>query len=251
VFFDFGTSFADGKKVTEKIADAVPVTLTINLLALFLAMLIGIPLGVLGAVKEKSFWDRASGALSLFFISMPSFWIALMLLSWLGVYWRVLPISGLHSLFYEEMSLFKQILDTAWHLLLPVFVTSLSGMAAVSRYMRSSMLEVLKQNYIRTARAKGLPERLVLYRHALKNALLPVLTLLGLAIPGLLGGSVVIESIFSIPGMGRLFFSSVFARDYPVLMGLLTLGAILTLIGNALADAAYAWADPRIHHEHH
>ena len=244
--FDFRNSFADGKKVTEKIGEAIPVTLAISLLSLLLIFFVGVPLGILGAVRKDSVFDKASGALSLFLISLPGFWAALVLAAIFGVGLHLLPVSGLHSLFYEEMSLTAQGWDLLKHLVLPVFVSSLAGMAALSRYMRSGMVEVLSQNYIRTARAKGLPENQVLYRHALKNALLPVLTILGLSIPGLLGGSVVIETIFSIPGMGRLFFNSVFARDYPVIMGMLTLGALLTLLGNMLADVAYAWADPRI-----
>ena len=140
----------------------------------------------------------------------------------------------------------EKVSDLAKHLILPVLVSSVTGLAGISRFMRSSMLEVLRENYIRTARAKGLPEKKVLYGHALRNALLPVITILGLSVPGLLGGSVIFESIFSIPGMGRLFFNAVFARDYPVIMGILVLGALLTLMGNFLADLAYRAADPRV-----
>ncbi|MBW2039622.1 MAG: ABC transporter permease, partial [Deltaproteobacteria bacterium] len=137
-------------------------------------------------------------------------------------------------------------LDRARHLLLPVLVSAFGGLAGLSRYMRSSMLEVIHQDYITTARAKGLSEGKVIYKHALRNALLPFITLLGLSVPGLIGGSVIFETIFSIPGMGQLFFYSVMARDYPVIMGILVIGAILTLLGNLLADLAYALADPRI-----
>ena len=244
--FDFGNSFVDGKKVTKKISEAVPVTLAINFLSLLVIFFAGVPLGVLGAVRKGGILDRSLGSLSLFLLSVPAFWLALLLISFFGVHLRWLPVSGIHSLFYEEMRPASQAWDLAKHLILPVFISSLAGTAALSRYMRSGMLDVLSQNYIRTAHAKGLSEKEVLYRHALKNALLPVLTILGLSIPGLLGGSVLIENIFSIPGMGRLFFNSVFARDYPVIMGMLALGALLTLIGNLLADLAYAWADPRI-----
>ena len=246
LLFDFGNSFMDGKKVTQKIGEAIPVTLVINLLSLLIIFFAGVPLGVLGALRKDAATDKMIGVLSLFLLSVPAFWLSLVLVWVFGVCFRVFPASGIHSLFYEEMPPFLRFLDLAKHLALPVFISSLAGLAALSRYMRSSMIEVLGQNYIRTARAKGLPEREVLYRHALKNAILPVLTILGLSIPGLLGGSVVIETIFSIPGMGRLFFNSVFARDYPVIMGMLTLGAILTLLGNTLADLAYAWADPRV-----
>jgi peptide/nickel transport system permease protein len=147
---------------------------------------------------------------------------------------------------YSALSLYGKVIDISKHLFMIVFVTTIGGLAALSRYMRSSMLEVIRQDYITTARAKGLPERMVIYRHALRNALLPIITILGLSVPGLLGGSVILEKIFGIPGMGQLFFMSVMTRDYPVIMGLLTIGAILTLAGNMLADLCYAIADPRL-----
>lgn len=137
-------------------------------------------------------------------------------------------------------------MDVAWHMVLPVLVTSLAGIAAMSRYMRSESLRILNEKFILMARAKGASEKRILWRHVMRNALLPIITLLGLSIPGLLGGSVLLESIFSIPGMGRLFYSAVFTRDYPTIMGVLVLGAFLTLAGNLLADIAYLWADPRI-----
>ena len=155
-------------------------------------------------------------------------------------------MSGIHSLFFDEMSFFEKIKDLAWHLVLPVSLSGLAGLAGVSRFMRANLSRVLKENYIRTARAKGLSEQRVLYGHAVPNAVLPLVTLLGLSVPGLLGGSVIFESVFSIPGMGRLFFDSVFARDYPVIMAILVIGAVLTLLGNFLADLAYAAFDPRI-----
>ena len=244
--FDFGRSFADGEKVTAKIGRVIPVTLFINGLALLFIILIGVPLGVLGAVKKDSAADKALTLFVFAGFSMPTFWLALLLMSLFGVTWHLLPVSGLYSLFHDEMGVAQKAADIARHLALPLFVASITGLAGISRFMRSGMLQVLKENYIRTARAKGLPEKKVLYGHALKNALLPIVTILGLSIPGLLGGSVIFESIFSIPGMGRLFFNSVFARDYPVIMGILVLGAFLTLIGNFLADAAYAFVDPRI-----
>lgn len=244
--FDFGVSFRDGAPVTRKIAEAIPVTLGINALTLFLVLLFGIPLGIYGAVKKNSFSDQALTFGLLAGYSIPTFWLALVLLSLLGVEWRLLPVSGLHSLFYEDMPWGMRVFDTARHLALPIFVSSVTSLAGISRYMRSGMIQVLDQNYILMAKAKGLSKTRVLYKHALRNALLPLLTVLGLSIPGLLGGSVVFETVFSIPGMGRLFFNSVFARDYPVIMGILVLGASLTLLGNALADIGYGLADPRI-----
>jgi peptide/nickel transport system permease protein len=140
----------------------------------------------------------------------------------------------------------EKLMDLARHLALPVFVSAFVGLAGISRYMRTSMLEVLNKDFVRTARAKGLPERQVIYKHALKNALLPIVTIIGLSVPGLIGGSVIFESIYAIPGMGKLFYDSVMARDYPVIMGVLFIGAILTLIGNLVADVIYAYVDPRI-----
>ena len=144
------------------------------------------------------------------------------------------------------MSSGMQVWDMAHHLILPVFVSAFGGLAGFSRYMRSNMLEVIRQDYILTARAKGLSERVVIYKHALRNALLPVITILGLSVPGLIGGSVIFETIFAIPGMGKLFYDGVLMRDYPLIMGILVIGAVLTLIGNLLADISYALADPRI-----
>ncbi|PLY00214.1 MAG: diguanylate cyclase, partial [Desulfuromonas sp.] len=153
---------------------------------------------------------------------------------------------GLRSLGYEYLGWGAQIVDRISHLILPVFVSTIGGLAGFSRYMRSNMLEVIRQDYILTARAKGLAEGIVIYKHALRNALLPVITILGLSIPGMIGGSVIFETIFAIPGMGKLFFDGVMMRDYPLIMGILVMGAVLTLLGNLLADISYALADPRI-----
>lgn len=244
--FRFGKSFFDGEDVTAKIGKAIPVTLAVNLAALILMLAIGIPIGVYSAVHKGGCFDKCMTGLSLAGLSFPSFWLALVLIGLFAVRWHIFPATGLNSILYDDMTFGQKMLDVLRHLALPLIVASLGGIAVISRFMRASMTDALNQNYIRTARAKGLPERLVLYRHALKNALLPVITLIGLSIPHLLGGSVIFESIFSIPGMGRLFFNSVFARDYPVIMGILVLGAVLTLVGNLLADIAYHLADPRI-----
>ena len=157
-----------------------------------------------------------------------------------------LPISGLRSFDHDTLSALGRFVDVAKHLVLPVCISGFTALAAMSRYMRSSMLEVVRQDYITTARAKGLSERTVIYRHALRNALLPVVTILGISIPGLIGGSVIFETIFAIPGMGRLFYDGVLQRDYMVVMGVLVIGAVLTLLGNLLADIMYAVVDPRL-----
>ena len=244
--FDFGTSFMDSRPVMDKIMERIPITITIELISILLILLIGIPIGVSSAVKEGSFYDKGMTIFVFIGFAVPTFWLSLVLMDFIGVRWGALPISGIKSLEFEKFGFFEKIIDISRHLALPVLVSTFGGLAGISRYMRSNMLHVLKQDYIRTARAKGLNEKQILYKHALKNALLPVVTILGLSIPGLIGGSVIFESIFSIPGMGRLFYESVMARDYPVIMGVLVIGAVLTLLGNLLADVSYAAVDPRI-----
>lgn len=246
VRLDFGESFVDGEKVSNKIGRALPITLLISGLSLLVICILGTWIGVASAVREGSFLDRTLTTATLAGFSLPTFWIALLAMSFFGVQLRLLPVSGLTSVFFDEMTLHQKIVDLARHLVLPIVVSSLTGVAGFSRLIRNSMSEALKQDYVRAARAKGLPESRVIYVHALKNALLPAVTALGLSVPGLLGGSVVFETIFSVPGMGGLFFNSVFSRDYPVILGILVLGAVATLIGNLLADLACAAADPRI-----
>ncbi|MDL1959787.1 MAG: ABC transporter permease [Deltaproteobacteria bacterium] len=245
---DLGRSFSpDRRPVLDKIKERLPVTLLINFLAIGLILVIAVPLGVVAAVRHNSIFDQVSTVFVFVAYAAPAFWVALLLMLYFGVHLGWLPISGLHSLMgYEQMSGWERLLDWCHHLILPVLVSGLGGLAGLSRYTRSSMLEVLRQDYITTARAKGLPERRVIYRHALRNALLPLITILGLSIPGLIGGSVIFESIFAIPGVGQLMWTSVMARDYPLLMGNLVIVSILTLLGNQLADIGYALADPRI-----
>ncbi len=246
VKFDFGNSFLDGRKVINKIAERIPITLLINVLSLFLILIVAIPVGITSAVKVNSFYDRFMTVFVFMGFAMPSFWLALLLMSFFGIKLQVLPVLGIKSLFFDEFTMWGKVLDVGRHLILPVFVAAFVSLAGISRYMKTNMLNVLHENYIRTARAKGLPESKVIYKHALKNALLPVITILGLSIPGLIGGSVITETVFSIPGMGRLAFEAVMARDYPVIMAVLVIGALLTLLGNLIADISYCWADPRI-----
>jgi peptide/nickel transport system permease protein len=244
---DFGNSFSqDRRPVAEKIAERLPVTIAINVLSILLILLVATPIGVLSAVKRNSLFDRATTIFVFVGFATPSFWLALLLMDFLGARLGVFPISGIKSLGFDYLSPAAQVWDIIHHLILPVLVSAFGGLAGFSRYMRSNMLDVIRQDYILTARAKGLSERTVIYRHALRNALLPVITILGLSVPGLIGGSVIFETIFAIPGMGKLFFDSVMMRDYPVIMGVLVMGAILTLIGNLIADVSYALADPRI-----
>ncbi|MCX7990641.1 MAG: ABC transporter permease [Proteobacteria bacterium] len=244
---DFGNSLSpDGRKVIDKIKERLPVTLLISLLSMIIMLIFSIPLGIYISVNKGKLRERIITFLSFFFYSMPSFWLAVILIIIFGIYLRVLPISGLKSINYAYLSTFDKIIDIAKHLILPLIVATTGSIAYLSRYVSSNLDEVLKQEYILLARIKGLPEKVILRKHALKNALIPVITILGLSVPGLIGGSVIFETIFSIPGMGQLFFQSAMSRDYPVIMALLVLTSILTLVGNILADIGYALSDPRI-----
>ncbi|MGY1487846.1 ABC transporter permease [Methylobacillus pratensis] len=259
VKLDFGTSFAshqrpvfwqtkdkDGNVTPGMIQEALPITLLINVLSLGLIIVIALPLGVVSALTQNRLPDRAITLFVFVGFAIPGFWLALLLMYWTGVINDWLPISGLHSQGAEHMHWLAYTWDALKHLALPVFISALSGLAGISLFVRNGMLDVLHQDYITTARAKGLPENTVVYGHALRNALLPLITIFGLSIPGLIGGSVIAESIFAIPGMGKLFYDAVLMRDFPVIMGILTIGSALTLLGNLLADLAYAWADPRV-----
>lgn len=246
VTLDFGEAFADGRKVKDKILERLPITLTINLLSLGLILLIAIPIGIFSAIRQYSLLDRFTTIFVFVGYSTPSFWLALLLIYLLGVQWGVLPISGIQSLDTTGLSAWGRLMDNANHLILPVFVSAFGGLAGLSRYMRNNMLEVMRQDYIRTARAKGLSEKQVILKHALRNALMPVITILGLSLPGIIGGSVIMEQVFGINGMGRLMYEAVFQRDYNVAMGVLVPAAALTMLGNYLADIGYALADPRV-----
>ena len=256
---DFGKSFAthqkpvfwqttdaDGNVTEGLIQQALPITLMINLLGLAITLLLAIPLGIIAARKYQGWQDRSITLFNFIGFSIPGFWLSLLLMYWLGVVNNWFPISGMHSLNYENLDTWEKIKDTLSHLFLPVVIPSITGLAGITLFVKNGMLDVLQQDYITTARAKGLGEHKVVYTHALRNALLPLITIIGLSIPGLIGGSVIAETIFAIPGMGKLFYDAVLMRDFPVVMGILTIGSALTLLGNLLADVAYAWADPRV-----
>ncbi len=247
VKLDFGDSFSqDHRPVIEKIKERIPVTVSINLLSMLIIFIVALPIGIYSAIKQNTIFDRAATVFVFIGYSTPSFWLALLLMIVFGVNLRILPISGLYSINFPSLSFGEKLIDLAKHLVLPLFVASFGGFAGLSRYMRSNLLEVIRQDYVTAARAKGLSERDVIYRHAVRNALIPVITILGLSVPELIGGSVIFESVFGIPGMGQLFYQSVMSRDYPVVMGILTIGAFLTLIGNLIADICYALVDPRV-----
>ena len=246
VKLDFGKSFVDGNKVIDKITERIPITITINILSLIVTFCIAVPIGVLSATRQFSMFDKLTTIFVFIGFSTPHFWLALICMIVFGVTLGWLPISGIQSIDVSGMSFLERLADWTRHLILPVGISAFGAIAGLSRYSRSSMLEVIRQDYIRTARAKGLKEAQVIVRHALRNALMPVVTILGLSVPGLIGGAVIFETIFSIPGMGQLFYQSTMSRDYPTIMGILVIGAVLTLIGNLLADISYALVDPRV-----
>ncbi len=259
VQLDFGNSFAshqkpvflgvtdeDGNYTEGMIEAALPITLMINLLGLVITLTLAIPLGILAARKYQLWQDKSITLFNFIGFSIPGFWLSLLLMYWLGVVNNWLPISGLHSLNYDNLDTWGKLTDSISHLVMPVIIPSITGLAGITLFVKNGMLDVLNQDYITTARAKGLSEHKVVYTHALRNALLPLITIIGLSIPGLIGGSVISETIFAIPGMGKLFYDAVLMRDFPVVMGVLTIGSALTLLGNLLADVAYAWADPRV-----
>ncbi len=247
VRLDLGRSFSsDSRPVVDKIKERLPVTLSLNIIALILEFGLAIPIGILAATHRDSWLDKGVTVFVFVGFAVPTFWLALLLMYLFGVKLNWLPISGLHTLGSDGYGTLRYLWDMAKHLILPISVASFGSLAGMSRYMRTSMLNVIGQDYITTARAKGLSERVVIYKHALRNALMPLITQAGLAIPGLIGGSVIFETIFALPGMGQLFYQSVMSRDYPVVMGIVIIGALLTLIGNLVADVCYSLADPRI-----
>jgi peptide/nickel transport system permease protein len=244
---DFGRSLQpDGKPVLTKIGERLPITLFLNLVEMVIIVALAVPIGVLSATRQHSVFDRVTTVFVFLGFATPDFWLALLLMILFGVQLGWLPISGLRSLNWEYLSFWQQQWDLVSHLLLPILVATFGGLAGFSRYMRQSMLEVVRQDYVQTARAKGLAEGVVIGKHALRNALLPVVTILGLSLPALIGGSIIVESIFAIPGMGQLMVQAVFARDYPLIMGNLVIVATLTLVANLVADISYGLVDPRI-----
>jgi len=243
---DFGISFQpDGKPVLQKIGERLPITLFLNIIEMLIILALAVPIGVLSATRQYSVFDKVTTVFVFVGFATPDFWLAVLLQILFGIQlgW---PISGLRDINWEYLSFWKQQWDFLKHLILPILVATFGGLAGFSRYMRQSMLEVVRQEYIQTARAKGLSEQAVIGKHALRNALLPVVTILGLSLPGLIGGSVIVEWIFAIPGMGQLMVQAVFSRDYPVIMGNLVIVSTLTLFANLLADISYGLVDPRI-----
>ena len=249
---DFGYSFGQMRPVADILPEVMWNTLQLTAMSLVFTFGVGMLIGIFQAVRQYSTGDNVLTAVALFFYSMPGFWLALMLILILALKanqagWPIqLPASQMTSAGYELMSTGEQIRDRLLHLILPSLALGVGSAAGVARYMRGSMLEVIRQDFVRTARAKGLGERAVIFKHALRNALLPIITLLGLTLPFLFSGAVLIEVIFAWPGMGRLIVDSVFQRDYPLIMASSFVIAVLVILGNLVADVLYAVADPRI-----
>jgi len=241
-------SFKDGRPVLEKIGERIWNTLLLNGIAILIIFSLAIPLGVFSARRQYTLMDYLGTFGAYLGISIPSFWLAyLLILATVELFGY--PVLGMRSFVTEDFTTVEIIMDRIWHLILPSVILAVGGVAALSRYTRSSMLEVIRQDYIRTAKAKGLPDDTVYYKHALRNALLPIVTLFGFLIPGLIGGSIIMETIFAWPGIGRLAYQAVLARDYPVVMTINTITAVLVLLGNFFADILYGIADPRIRYQ--
>ena len=246
---NFGESFKDNQSVWTKIAERLPVTVKLNFWSILVVYFVAIPLGVYSATHPNSLGDKTTTLAAFILFAVPLVWAATMAIVFIcgGDFYYLFPPGGLESIDYSDgWSMWRKFRDRAWHIFLPVVLLSYDGFAGLSRYMRASMLEVLAQDYVQVARAKGLPEKTVLFKHVLRNSLIPQVTILASILPGLIGGSVIIETIFSIPGLGQLGFESVLARDYPTVLALFTVSAVLTLIGILLSDLLLAVVDPRI-----
>ncbi len=243
---EFGYSFSQHRPIAEILKDTIPNTLLLSGIALVIIFVLGVVIGTVQAVRQYSWIDNTATVSSFFIYSMPSFWLGLMLILLFGYKLQWLPASQMTVVNYEFMGSTDQLLDRLKHLILPAAALGFGGAAAVARYMRSGMLEQIRQDYVRTARAKGLAERTVVFKHALRNALIPVVTLLGLYIPFLMSGAVLVETIFAWPGMGRLIVSAIFQRDYPVVLASAFVLAVFVILGNLVADILYSVVDPRV-----
>jgi peptide/nickel transport system permease protein len=238
-------SFQTGEPVLERIWERFLNSLPLFLVEIVIIWTIAFPIGISAALARGSGWDRATTLLAYALISLPSYVIAYLVILWVVNSFE-LPVIGMRTFGLDEVAALRRAMDRIWHLAIPALMAALGGIAVLSRYVRSQMLEVVSQDYVRTARAKGLPEDRVIYRHALRNALLPFVTLFGFLIPGLIGGSVIIEQIFAWPGLGRLGYDAILARDFPLILTINFFAAALTLAGTFLSDVLYALVDPRI-----
>ena len=245
MFTDQLTSFKDGKSALGKVVERIPATLALSLVAFIITFGCSLPLGMYAASHHGRWQDQFVSIVSFALISLPSFWTAYLLV-FIFVRFLGIPTLGTHTFGVNFHSGFQSFIDLTWHVFLPAFTLALGGIASDSRYMRASMVEALNEDYIRTARAKGLAETQVIYKHALRNSLRPIITFIGYQLPAFLGGSVIIEQIFGYPGLGQLMYNAMMERDMPIIMVELTITSSLVLIGNLLADILYSVVDPRV-----
>lgn len=245
---DFSESRIDHRPVLSKMGEALPITLFFNIVTVILVYTISIPLGIFMALHDNERREKILAGVLYVLYALPSFWVALMLLKYFGSaeHFDLFPLSGIVSPFFDKLHWYEKIADFLWHLVLPVTVMVYGSFAFLSRYMKSSFLEALKADYVRTARAKGLTNKSIIYIHALRNSVIPLVTLLGGLLPSLIGGSVILERIFSIPGMGKLAYDSFYANDDTVIIAIVSISSVLTMVGIFLSDIAYMLVDPRI-----
>ncbi|HEY2324737.1 MAG TPA: ABC transporter permease [Thermoanaerobaculia bacterium] len=246
VTLDFGRSTVDRRLVVDRIKEKMPRTFVLNSMAFLLAALIGLPVGLWSAKRSGRLLERGSSVFFFLLYSLPTFWVALLLMEWVAVRWNLLPLIGMTSDDYLTMTTAQQFADRARHFILPVITLCYGEIAVLAQFTKSSLTEVIRQDFITTARAKGAGEGSVLLVHAFRNALIPLVTLLGLIVPGLISGSVIVETMFQWDGVGRLYYDAVFARDYPTVLALTVATAVVTLLASLAADILYAVADPRI-----
>ncbi len=246
LLLDFGESFSARRPVRDLILEKLPRTIELNLIAMLVAMAIALPVGVRSGSRPGTRFDRGSAMISFILYSLPSFWVALILMELFAVKLQILPLVGMHSSGADEMSMVGRFVDHSRHLVLPVTTLAYAQFAIFTRFTRSSVLDVVGKDFITAARARGSGESTIVWRHALRSALIPLITVVGLMIPFLLSGSVIIERMFQWDGVGRLYFEAILARDYPVVMGLTVVTAIMTLLASLVTDLMYAAADPRV-----
>ena len=247
--FNFGNSFQYGKGVGELILERLPVTVTINILANLIVLVFGVTIGVFSGIYRDKLFDKISSVVLFGLYSLFEPWVALILLLLFSVNLGMFPIGGFTSISFDQMNVFEKVVDIMNHISLPVVVLSYAGVAFVAKIVRTSVIEVSNQEYVKFAKALGVDEKTIIRHYILRNSLIPVITIFSTVLPSLIAGSVIIEKIFSLPGIGQLFYSAVFSRDYPVVMGLSAVSALLTLISLLIADLLYALVDPRIRYE--
>ena len=246
VTLDFGRSIVERRPVREQVFEKLPNTVQLNLMAFLIAAGIGIPIGLWSATRSGRPIERASAVLFFLLYSLPSFWVALLLMQFFSVRMDIFPLYGMTSDHYYELGTAGRIADRMKHMVLPVLTLTYAQLAIFARFSKSALTEVIRADFITAARARGAGEATVMWRHALRNALIPLITLLGLTIPYLMSGSVIVEQIFQWDGVGMLYYDAILKRDYPVVMGLTVATAIVTLMASVLSDVLYAVADPRV-----